>query len=133
MRIYKSKIDWYFFLPFLFPIFLLVKGIIDGNYFTVTVMAAGLFLIGYLFKKTEYIVSGNKLKIKCFFIVNANIDINGIRKIEKTRSLLSSPALSMDRIIIYYNKFDDITISPKEKQAFVDDLLKINPNIDVKL
>jgi hypothetical protein len=67
------------------------------------------------------------------FIVNEKIDIEKIRKIEKTSSILSSPALSMDRIAVKYNKFDEIYISPKEKQLFVDELLLINPTIEVAI
>ena len=63
------------------------------------------------------------------FIVNERIEISKIKKIEKTNSILSSPALSLDRIAIKFNKFDEVYISPKEKQAFVDDLLKVNPDI----
>jgi hypothetical protein len=67
------------------------------------------------------------------FIVNDRIDISKIRKIEKTSSILSSPALSLDRIAVRYNKFDEVYISPKEKQNFLNDLLQINPNIEVKV
>ncbi|MBM6499892.1 PH domain-containing protein [Flavobacterium macrobrachii] len=31
------------------------------------------------------------------------------------------------------NKFDEIYISPKEKQLFIDEMLKINPNIEIKI
>ena len=67
------------------------------------------------------------------FIVNERIDISKIRKIEKTNSILSSPALSLDRIAIKFNKFDEVYISPKEKQAFVDELLNVNPDIEIKI
>jgi hypothetical protein len=39
----------------------------------------------------------------------------------------------LDRIAVVYNKFDEVLISPKEREAFVQELLKINPNIEVKL
>ena len=64
-------------------------------------------------------------------LVNQRLTHN--KKIEKTNSILSSPALSLDRIAIKFNKFDEVYISPKEKQAFVDDLIKINPAIEIKL
>jgi hypothetical protein len=39
----------------------------------------------------------------------------------------------LDRLVIKYNKFDEIYISPKDKQLFVNELIKINPNIEVKI
>ena len=39
----------------------------------------------------------------------------------------------MDRIRINYNKYDEIFISPKEKQHFINQLLEINPDIQVSI
>ncbi|MFC3199468.1 PH domain-containing protein [Parapedobacter deserti] len=52
-------------------------------------------------------------------------------QIEETRTLISAPAPSLDRLEIFYNKFDSIVISPKDKQGFIADLLKLNPEIEV--
>jgi hypothetical protein len=43
---------------------------------------------------------------------------------------MSSPALSLDRIEIFYNKFDSVIISPKNKADFVAELKSINPAIE---
>ena len=67
------------------------------------------------------------------FIVNDKIEILKIRKIEKTNSILSSPALSLDRIAIFYNKYDEVYISPKDRDNFIKDLLEINPTIEIKV
>ena len=48
--------------------------------------------------------------------MNTNIDIKSIRKIIETYNPLSSPAASIDRLEIFYNKFDSILISPKDKK-----------------
>ncbi|MCB0443641.1 MAG: PH domain-containing protein, partial [Flavobacterium sp.] len=61
------------------------------------------------------------------------IDIHSIKRIFKTNNPLSSPALSLDRIAIVYNKYDEVLISPKFKKEFVDVLLKINPSIIVEI
>jgi Bacterial PH domain len=44
---------------------------------------------------------------------------------------LSSPAASLDRIAIVYNKYDEIYISPKNREDFIKELLKINSDIIV--
>lgn len=133
MKIYKSKIDWWLGLPLLYPVFLSITSIIEGNWNGYLGMIAIVLFIVFISKSTNYIISENQLIVKSMFIVNVRIDILEIRKIEKTTSILSSPALSLDRIAIIYNKFDEVYISPKEKQDFLTDLLQINPNIEVKL
>ncbi|MEG0697900.1 MAG: PH domain-containing protein, partial [Algoriella sp.] len=66
---------------------------------------------------------------KSGFLVNKKIDINSITKISKTNNPISSPALSLDRIEIFYNKYDSVIISPKNEQEFIQDLQKINSSI----
>lgn len=63
------------------------------------------------------------------------IAIDKIRKIERWNkwyvTSTMKPALDSDGLIIYYEKFDDIYISPKNKENFIKMLLEINPNIEV--
>lgn len=63
------------------------------------------------------------------------ININSIRKIERHSGLIVpvtyKPALDTKGLIIHYNSFDDIYISPKKQEIFIQELLKINPNIKV--
>lgn len=133
MKIYKSKIDWWLGLPLLYPIFLSISSMIEGEWIGYVGMITILLFIVFISKSTRYIIAENQLIVKCMFIVNDRIEISKIRKIEKTNPLLSSPALSLDRIAIRYNKFDEVYISPKEKQAFVDELLNVNPDIEIKI
>jgi hypothetical protein len=48
-----------------------------------------------------------------------NIPIDKITAIEETRSPLSSPALSLDRIRIRYGKWRQVMISPADKAGFL--------------
>lgn len=130
MKIYKSKIDWWLGLVLVYPIFRSVASIIEGDWIGYLGIVLCLLFIVFISKSTRYIIAENHLIVKCMFIVNDRIEISKIRKIEKTNSILSSPALSLDRIAIKFNKYDEVYISPKEKQAFIDDLLKINPEIE---
>ena len=59
------------------------------------------------------------------------IDINTIKSIEPTHTILSAPASSLDRLRISYNKFDDVVISPRRKEEFIQHLLSINPQIEL--
>ena len=60
------------------------------------------------------------------------IDINTIKSIEPTHTVLSAPASSLDRLCISYNKYDDVVISPRRKEEFIRQLHSINPNIVFK-
>lgn len=133
MKVYKSKIDWWLGLPLLYPIFLSVSSMIEGKWMGYIGISVIILLIFFISKTTRYIINENQLIVKSMFIVNERIEIYKIRKIEKTNSILSSPALSLDRIAVQYNKFDEVYISPEEKQLFVEELLKINPEIEVRI
>lgn len=60
------------------------------------------------------------------------IDINTIKSIEPTHTILSAPASSLDRLRISYNKYDDVVISPRRKEEFIRQLQSVNPQITVK-
>ena len=131
MKVFKSKIDWWLGLPLLYPIFLSITSITEGKWFGYLLLISIVLFVVFISKSTKYIVNENQLVVKCMFIVNAKIEISTIRKIEKSNSILSSPALSMDRIAVRYNKYDEIYLSPKEKQLFIDELVKRNSAIEV--
>jgi hypothetical protein len=133
MKIYKSKIDWWLGLPILYPILRSIQSIIEGEWMGYLGVFVILLIVLFVSKTTRYIINENNLIVRSMWIVNDTIDISKIRKIEKSSSILSSPALSLDRLAIKFNKFDEVYISPKEKQSFLDDLLAINPNIDVEV
>ncbi|WP_051220698.1 PH domain-containing protein [Flavobacterium filum] len=129
MKTYRSKIDWWLILLILgifgYPI---VEGVLTKQYGLSITMISILFFMFWMFSKIKYIIEGTMLKV--WWI---KIDIHSIKRIYKTNNPLSSPALSLDRIAIVYNTYDEVLISPKLKKEFVDDLLKINPTIQIDL
>ena len=128
MKIYKSKVDWWLIIligcVFGYPI---IDGILTNEYFLSAIFASVLVLFFLLSKTIKYRIEGENL-----MIWNTKIEIKSIRKIYRTNNPLSSPALSLDRLAIVYNKFDEILISPKERNEFIDELLKINPSIEIQ-
>lgn len=131
MTVFKSKIDWWFGLVLVYPIFLSIKTILEGEWMGLLGLGVVVGLILVFSKTTRYIINKNQLIVKSTWIVYERIDISKISKIEKSNSILSSPALSLDRFRIRYNKYDEVLISPKEKEEFIDELLKVNPNIEI--
>jgi hypothetical protein len=134
MKVYKSDISWA--LVIFVAIIIIGVGIplISNNFWfgLVFTLAFPAFLL-QMFCTTYYIINDNLLTIKSSFLYNEKIEIDKIVKIEDTWSILSSPAFSFkNRIEIKYNKWDLIIVSPKDKEAFVNHLLSINPTIVVK-
>lgn len=129
---YSSKIGIEFIgliLVILLPIFyFIVTDFKIGGFIMVIFII--LFFI-YLFKNTFYLInkSSNQLIVKSGFLVNIPIEIEKIKEIKSSKSLISSPALSIHRIEILYNTYDSVLISPKDLEKFIQELQQINPNI----
>lgn len=127
MKVYKSKIDWWLIILIggllCYPI---VEGIMTQEYLLSLVFVGLSLLVFLMFRTIKYKIEGQYLRIW-----TTKIDILSIKKVYRTNNPLSSPALSLDRIAIVYNKYDEILISPKEQSAFIAHLLSINPNIVV--
>ena len=133
-KVYKSGISYW-----LLSIVLLVLSTVsvllylDGVPWIALLLILALFLfILQLFVNTYYVIEKEMLKIRAGFLYKLDLDIQQIKRIEETSSPLSSPAASFERLEIIYNKFDSVIISPKEKQLFIQDILQINPSIEIK-
>jgi hypothetical protein len=129
MKVYRSKIDWWLiiiiFIVFCYP---MIEGILTKDYIMFSVSFGVLSLVFLMFKSIKYKIDGEQLQIWW-----TKIDINSIKRIYSTHNPLSSPALSLDRIAVVYNTYDEVLITPKEREDFIREVLKINPNIVVEI
>ena len=76
-----------------------------------------------------YEIGNGVLRVRSGFLLNRSIPISSITKIEATKNPISAPATSFDRLEVFYNKFESVIISPKEKRAFIAHLKQLNPKI----
>jgi hypothetical protein len=133
MTTYRSKIG----LEIVIPISIVIAGTAGLMVYQkiglglMTVFLLALFIV-HMFLTTYYVIDNGKLIIRCGFLYHKAIDIDTIRKISATNLALSSPATSLDRMELLYNKFDSVLISPKDKEGLLKKLLEINPSIEVK-
>ena len=132
---YPSKVS-YGLLIFIFLVFYgplipdLVNSDLSGKMIELIGFLSLIFaFVLHLFFGTHYTIENNKLKIKCGIFSYKPIEVDKIKEVSKTKSIISAPAPSFDRIEIKYGKFDEIIISPKDKLNFTNDLVIINPNI----
>ena len=88
----------------------------------------------YLNFSTKYIIrKDGVLEITSGVFYHKLLDINGIKSITKSNTLIAAPAPSLDRIELTYGKFDVIAVSPKDKFGFAEELTKLNPRIENRL
>jgi len=134
MTTYKSKIGFEIVIPI--TLILAGTGILMA-YEKVWLGLALIFLISafiaHMFLTTYYKIDNITLLVKCGFFFDRSFSIYTIKEIKETKNFISSPAASLDRLLITYNKYDTVVVSPKEKSAFISHLTRINPNIKVTL
>lgn len=101
-----------------------------------TVIVCVIIFIIFIFSTTYYQIEGRILKIRCGVFSNLKIDIDTIRRMSETNNPISSPAFSLDRLEIKYQKerkIDTVMISPKDKDGFIKMITQLNPTIELRL
>jgi hypothetical protein len=126
---FYSTINLWMTLAFIYPLYLGVTKIFKGNLNGIYVLLFVLALIIIVSKTTNYTIKDNFLIVKNIYSGNSKIEIEKIKKVSEIKTLVSLSRLSLNRIIISYNKYDEIAISPKDLDSFLAELKKINPNI----
>ena len=93
-----------------------------------------ILVIIWILVDTKYILKENKIFYNSGTF-RGTIAIENIRKIEHHSGMIVpvtfKPALNTKGLIIHYNSFDDIYISPKQVDFFLEELLKVNPDIEI--
>ncbi len=137
---YKSKIDWWVGAILGGPVLLLVGILIhsginfSGKDILVLVLVSlptifSFWLVGSVFFGTYYLISDGVLTVRCGVLMNTKIKISEITSILPTKTKLSSPALSTDRLEIRYGKYGKVVISPENKESFIAQCKSLNPTI----
>lgn len=81
---------------------------------------------------TRYTIDHKTLRVQSGLFDKRQFDIDRITEIARTTSLESAPAASLNRIRLRLDKRQTLILSPRQQQAFIDHLLRINPRIIVK-
>jgi hypothetical protein len=87
---------------------------------------ACLFVV-WVFRTTDYTITATELLVRAG-PMRWNVPLKDIREIRSTRSLLSAPALSLDRIEVIYGKYGSVVISPEDRMGFVHTLCARAPS-----
>lgn len=93
-------------------------------FFASAIIAIG-FPLWMLFS-TYYLIRGSELVIRSGPF-RWKVDISTIQSIKPTRSLLSSPALSLDRLEIKHGPGKVVLVSPAHREKFIEAISSANP------
>ena len=132
MERYKSKIDlWLIIILTLVFGGIVIFSVIKKEWIGFIIAIIPTIFIWNMFRSTYYIITEEELIIRCGIFYKLVIKITDIRKISESNDLISSPALSIDRLEILYNRFDTILISPKKKYEFLQSIETLKPDIEI--
>ena len=135
-----SKLNQYIYVGvILFLLVLTIPALFEDSYEPFVVLFSIHFLVIlfliWTYKTTFYKIENTDLHWKSGPF-KGKIDISKINKIEYHKGIIVptiwKPALSHIGLIITYNKYDDIYISPEKSEQFITQLLETNPNITIK-
>ena len=143
-RVFESKKDWWLlaivWVSLAFgPALILVMGFVDWPGWPTYLGTMGLCLLGpaimfVLAYPIRYTLTGDTLLIRSGMVLRWRIPISGIEGIEPSRTILASPAWSLDRIRITYRDTSagkqEMFISPKNRELFYEAILERAPVLE---
>jgi hypothetical protein len=98
----------------------------------IPIALVGLFA-AYIFTSTVYLVDDKTITIKIGMLYRETIPIQSIKKICAANSILSEPANSTQRLIIFYYGNHKTAVSPKNKEEFIRLICSLNTEIETKV
>jgi hypothetical protein len=120
----------------LFFIIMLALNYEKGNFPIIPMIIVSLVtgFVLWVLLDTRYVIKNNYLLYRSGPI-RGRIDITKIKSIKHFSGLnvpvMLKPALDTKGFIVTYNQFDDLFISPKMSDVFIEEIKKINPQIEV--
>jgi hypothetical protein len=128
---FPSKRDWWLGL-LIWGLVLLaaVPALLKPGKGQFIIMIAVILFVGWIWFGTGYEILDDELRIRCGPF-RQRIPLQEIKEIRKTRSPLSAPACSLDRMEIRYGKSKRVMISPADKENFIKTIIEKSQNIQL--
>ena len=130
MRVFKSKQDTWLIavlylsrlICFFASAYVLAEGVSATNIIiaTLTSLIGGIFPI-WLIVSLRYKIDEKMLNITCGPF-SWKIELSSIKSVEPSTDMASSPALSLDRLLIVYGVGEVVLVSPNDKEGFISAL-----------
>ena len=121
-KVYRSKVDhWLAAVLIAAPLLPVGLAVYLHQPFLLGITVFVLAIYGVAALPVSYEAGSDQLVIRCG-LARTNISYSEIHSMRPTRSALSSPALSLDRIEIRYAQAGGVLISPVDRRAFLEDM-----------
>ncbi len=140
-KVYPSKRDrwivWVLWISVLVLLFVAAYGLLRSGYRTSILIVAGLCVLSVWMTLatlygTNYVLTSDRLVARSW-LFRWRVDLGAITEVSPTRSSLSGPALSLDRLHIRCGgPSRGLLISPVDKQAFLEDLVTRTPHLKLE-
>ncbi len=131
--VFRSKRSAWFSLATLLPVsFAIVISFNDPWYLSLVMLPVILIIVPIYFRTTYTIHDIDQLTVVCGLLYKKTFNINDIAGIRPSSNVISSPALSLDRLEIKFKNKEWLLISPVLPERFIEVLQAINPGIEVK-
>ena len=136
-KVFRSRIS-ILHTGFLLAIFILISiPVFQFKIFHGMYILGGMFLLFvFLLSGMRYIISGDKLYIKIWFIPCEKEKISNIISVEQSYIFIAACTASLRKLRINLRKgaYSSFTlISPVREQEFIEELLAINPDIFINV
>lgn len=132
MKKFKSQIIWF---PVFLGLVLLSLVYFLFNYFwgmdfnSITILISVFVLSGPYWQK--YTIDNDVLIVRTFILQVDKIKIERIKKVEILNHSKFWKLFFGNSLKLYYDKYDDILIMPRLMQDFINELISINPKIEI--
>jgi len=138
--IFNSKRDWFLSLVWLFVFFIysligLIEVVLNQSYESLLILYSISLLLGFLFiviQRSTFFELKNKEVLFCkMLFFKKQIPIKNIRKIERANGLYVGWKMntSWKCLVVHYNKYDELLISPEKEVEFITELTRLNTSI----
>ncbi len=117
---------------YLIFLFICIVAFENPNTLGIITLTAMILFTNYAVFGIKYSIDNENLYIKNSIFGTTTVPIATIKTVEKTQSILSSPAPSIFGRVRILSKAHDIIISPRHYDEFKNLLLSINPEIVFK-
>jgi Na+/melibiose symporter-like transporter len=104
-----------------------------GKYFSLILMLSVIALLLWLFFGTNYELNQQNQLVYKSGPLRGKIDVDRITEIVKGQTLWVGlkPATARNGLIVKYDKYNEIYISPKTNESFIKKILELNDKIKI--
>ena len=95
---------------------------------TAAILAPVVAFIVWMYRTTDYRIDGTDLFVRSG-PMSWKVELASVRRLRATRSPMSAPALSLDRIEIEYGRHGSVLVSPADKREFIRAITAHAPSV----